>query len=104
MSDEYTEFVASLIAKSGGWKRFPKLKEELESWRPFWSSLRKEDQAVFKRALVSAWDFADAIEEYSYAGMSPTEALQLSIILAQQKMLERIYHMRAGKPTDSSVG
>jgi hypothetical protein len=91
MSDEYSELVASLIAKSGGWKRFPKLKEELESWRPFWSSLRKEDQEVFKRALVSIWGYADAIEGYSYAGMNPSEALQLSIILAQQKMLDRIY-------------
>jgi hypothetical protein len=94
MPDEYAEFVSSLVAKSGGWKRFPKLKEELESWRPFWSSLRKEDQAVFKRALVSTWDFADAIEGYSYAGMNPTEALQLSIILAQQKILDRICERR----------
>jgi len=91
MPDEYAELVKSLIAKSGGWRQFPKLKEELESWRPFWASLRNEDQQVFKRALVSAWDFAPAIEGYSYAGMNPTEALQLSIILAQQKMLERIY-------------
>lgn len=91
MPDEYGELVASLIAKSGGWKQFPKLKEELESWRPFWISLRKEDRDVFKRALVSIWDYANAIEEYSHDGMNPTEALQLSIILAQQKMLDRIY-------------
>ena len=90
MPDEYAGLVASLIAKSGGWKQFPKLKEELESWRPFWSSLRKEDKDVFKRALVSIWDFADAIEGYSHEGMNPTEALHLSIILAQQKMLDRI--------------
>ena len=91
MSDEYGELVASLIAKSGGWNQFPKLKEELESWLPFWMSLRKEDRDVFKRALVSIWDYANAIEEYSPEGMNPTEALQLSIILAQQKMLDRIY-------------
>jgi len=91
MPDEYSELVSSLIAKSGGWKRFPKFKEELESWRPFWASLRKEDQHVFKRALVSSWDFADAIEDYSVAGMNPTEALQLGIILAQQKLLDLIY-------------
>ena len=90
MPDEYAGLVASLIAKSGGWKQFPKLKEELESWRPFWSSLRKEDKDVFKRTLVSIWDFADAIEGYSIEGMNPTEALHLSIILAQQKMLDRI--------------
>ena len=91
MSDEYADLVSSLIAKSGGWRQFPKLKEELESWRPFWMSLRKEDRDVFKRMLVSIWDYADAIEEYSHEEMNPTEALQLSIILAQQKMLDRIY-------------
>ena len=91
MSDEYAELVSSLIAKSGGWRQFPKLKEELESWRPFWMSLRKEDRDVFKRMLVSIWDYADAIEGYSHEEMNPTEALQLSIILAQQKMLDRIY-------------
>ena len=97
MSDEYAELVASLIAKSGGWRQFPKLKEELESWRPFWMSLRKEDRDVFKRALISTWDYADAIEEYSHEGMNPTEALQLSIILAQQKMLDRIYELKQRK-------
>ena len=98
MPDEYSELICSLIAKSGGWKQFPKLREELESWRPFWSSLRKEDQGVFKRALVSTWDYADAIEGYSYAGMSATEALQFSIILAQQKIQDRIYeHIRQKK-------
>ena len=97
MSDEYSELVASVIAKSGGWIRFPKLKEELESWRPFWSSLRKEDQEVFRRALVSIWDYADAIEGYSYFGLNPAEALQLSIILAQQKILDRIYEQMRRK-------
>ena len=97
MSDEYSELVASFTAKSGGWKRFPKLKEELESWRPFWSSLRKEDQEIFRRALVSIWDYADAIEGYSYAGLNPTEALQLSIILAQQIVLDRIYEQTRRK-------
>lgn len=94
MPDEYADLVASLIAKSGGWRQFPRLKEELESWRSFWMSLRKEDRDVFKRALVSIWDYADAIEEYSHEGMNPTEALQLSIILAQQKLLDRIYELR----------
>jgi hypothetical protein len=94
MSDEYSDLVSSLIAKSGGWKRFPRFKEELESWRPFWASLRKEDQQVFKHALVSTWDFADAIENYSLAGMNPTEALQFGIILAQQKLLDLIYEDR----------
>lgn len=97
MSDEYSELVASFIAKSGGWKRFPKLKEELESWRPFWSSLRKEDQEVFRRALVSIWDYAEAIEGYSYVGLNPAEALQLSIMLAQQKILDRIYEQMRRK-------
>jgi hypothetical protein len=91
MPDEYSELVASLITKSGGWNQFPRLKAELESWRPFWSSLLGEDQEVFKRVLLSAWDYADSIEGYSSVGMNPTEALQLGIILAQQKMLDRIY-------------
>lgn len=91
MQDEYSKLVDSLIAKSGGWRQFPKLREELESWRSFWSSLRKEDREVFERAMVSMWDYADAIEGYSLAGMSTTEALQFSIILAQQKVLDRIY-------------
>ena len=87
--DRYSAIVSSLLSKSGGWKQLPRFKQELETWRPFWASLRKEDQEVFERALVSVWDYAEAIEESSKLEMNSTEAFLLSVILAQQKILER---------------
>ncbi|MHB8566221.1 MAG: hypothetical protein ACYC7D_03600 [Nitrososphaerales archaeon] len=90
VDDEYKQLISSLLARTGGWKQLPRLKEELESWRPFWSSLRKDDREVFQRALVSIWDYAEAIESSSQEDMSSTEAFLLSVILSQQKMLDRI--------------
>ncbi|MDG6999543.1 MAG: hypothetical protein JRN15_10555 [Nitrososphaerota archaeon] len=87
--DRYAEIVASLLAKSGGWRQLPRFKQEVESWRPFWASLRKEDREMFERALDLIWDYADAIESSSEREMNSTEAFLLSVILAQQKIIER---------------
>ena len=87
--DRYTEIVSSLIARSGGWRQLPRFRQEVESWRPFWASLRKEDREVFERALGSIWDYADAIES-SESEINSTEAFLLSAKLAQQKIIERI--------------
>ena len=93
--DRYAEIVTSLLAKSGGWKQLPRFRQEVESWRPFWASLRKEDREVFERALDLIWDYADAIESSSEREMDSTEALLLSVILAQQKIIERVStHLR----------
>ncbi len=86
--DRYSEIISSLLSRSGGWKHFPNLKQELESWRPFWASLRKEDQQLFERALLQVWDYAEAIESSSKLEMNPTEAFLLAVILAQQKILD----------------
>ena len=86
--DEYSRLVSSLLARTGGWMQLPNLKKELESWRPFWAALRKEDQLVFQGVIASIWDYAAAIEYSSKdETMNSTEAFLLSIILAQQKKI-----------------
>lgn len=85
--DRYAEIVKSLLSRSGGWRQLPRFKQEIESWRPFWNALRKEDQEVFERVLSLVWDYADAIESASAAEMDSTEAFLLSVMLAQHKIL-----------------
>lgn len=88
--DRYTEIVTSLLARSGGWRQLPRFRQEVESWRPFWASLRKEDREVFERVLDLVWDYADAIEASSEREINSAEAFLLSVILAQQKIIERL--------------
>lgn len=88
--DRYTEIVALLLARSGGWRQLPRFRQEVESWRPFWASLRKEDREVFERVLGLVWDYADAIESSSEREINSAEAFLLSVILAQQKIIERL--------------
>ena len=63
-----------------------RLKEEIDSWRPYAEALRKEDREVFREMLNDvAASFNQAVEraERGY----DTEAVMMSILLNQQKTI-----------------
>lgn len=67
------------------------LKEELDSWRKYADALRQEDREVFREMTNEVIaSYSEAIEraERGY----DTEALLISILLAQQKMLNWAIH------------
>ncbi len=67
------------------------LKEELDSWRKYAEALRQEDREIFREMTNEVIaSYAEAIEraERGY----DTEALLISILLAQQKMLSWAIH------------
>jgi hypothetical protein len=64
----------------------PRLKQEIDSWRPYAEALRQEDREVFREMMndISA-GYREAIDmaERGY----DTEALMMSILLRQQKTI-----------------
>jgi len=67
--------------------QFPKLKEELDSWRAFAHSLREEDRRAYKEMIARISSrYSEAIEN-SARGYT-TESLLVSLILAQQKRID----------------
>ena len=63
-----------------------RLKEEIDSWRPYAEALRKEDREVFREMLNSvAASYGEAIDlaDRGY----DTEAVMRSILLTQQKTI-----------------
>jgi hypothetical protein len=63
-----------------------RLKEEIDSWRPYAEALRKEDREIFREMLNSvAASYGEAIDlaERGY----DTEAVMISILLNQQKTI-----------------
>ena len=66
--------------------QFPKLKEELDSWRAFAHSLREEDRNTYKEMIAEILSrYSEAIEN-SARGYT-TESLLVSLILKQQKKI-----------------
>lgn len=69
-----------------------RLKEEIDSWRPYAEALRQEDREVFREMLngVSA-SYSEAIDraERGY----DTEAVMMSIIMNQQKTINWLSQM-----------
>ena len=70
---------------------FPKddlLSKEIESWKTFADSLRKEDKILFQKMVNDCYKHIKAIqikgESYS------TQSLLLSLIISQQQMIEFI--------------
>lgn len=63
-----------------------RLKEEIDSWRPYAEALRQEDREVFRDMLngVGA-SYSEAVDraERGY----DTEAVMMSILLSQQKTI-----------------
>ena len=81
-----------------------RLKEEIDSWRPYAEALRKEDREVFREMMNTvAASYNEAIEraERGY----DTEAVMMSILLNQQKtinwlssLLKRMQASRSAPP------
>ncbi len=64
-----------------------RLKQEVDSWRPYAEALRKEDREVFREMMNDvARSYGKAVElaERGY----DTEAVMMSILLNQQKMID----------------
>ena len=67
--------------------QFPKLKQELDSWRAFARSLREEDRNAYKEMIAKILPgYSEAIEN-SARGYT-TESLLVALILAQQKRID----------------
>ena len=63
-----------------------RLKQEIDSWRPYAEALRQEDRDIFREMMNSvAASYNQAIDraERGY----DTEAVMMSILLAQQKQI-----------------
>jgi len=62
------------------------LAKEIESWKSFGETLRKEDRILFEKMIQDCYRYTNAInikgENYS------TESLLMSLILTQQKLIE----------------
>jgi hypothetical protein len=66
-----------------------RLKQELDSWRPFVEALRQEDREVFRdmmNAISAGYGGAIELAERGY----DTEAVMMSILLNQQKTINWI--------------
>lgn len=63
-----------------------RLKEEIDSWRPYAEALRQEDREVFRDMLndvAASYNLAIEQAERGY----DTEAVMMSILLNQQKTI-----------------
>ncbi|MCH8332400.1 hypothetical protein IIC65_00555 [Candidatus Sumerlaeota bacterium] len=64
------------------------LEQEMEQWRPFRRALRREDQRVFDRLFVLA---KRHMAEAAYVARPiPFDTLVMTILLEQQKEIERL--------------
>jgi len=77
---------------------FPKddlLSKEIDSWKSFRHSLRKEDKILFENMLRDCNRYIKAIqvkgEPYS------TQSLLLSLVISQHKMIEFILKAKANR-------
>lgn len=63
----------------------PRLKKEIDSWRPYSEALRHEDREVFREMISGIHPYGDAFKraERGY----DTEALIMSILIRQQKSI-----------------
>ena len=63
-----------------------RLKEELDSWRPYAEALRQEDRDVFRNMLNEvAASYVEAVDRADRG--YDTEAVMMSILLNQQKTI-----------------
>ncbi len=68
--------------------------KEVSSWEAFAGALREEDRTLFRRMLASACENAPAIQ--ARASPFPVEALFMSILLAQHRLIEKLEREGAG--------
>ena len=72
-----------------------KLPAEIGSWRSFAKALRLEDRQLLNRMFEKIWSF-DGVVENSKKGYE-TEAFLLSLLIMQQKTIDRLEEMVAKK-------
>ena len=88
---------------------FRRVKQEIDSWRPYAEALRQEDRQVLREMLnTAAASYCEAVEraERGY----DTESLLMSVILNQQKAINWLSNQakrlreesEASKKTDES--
>ena len=63
-----------------------RLKEEIDSWRPYAEALRQEDREVFREMLNSVAALYNEAIDRADRGYD-TEAVMMSILLNQQKTI-----------------
>lgn len=79
--DQFSEKVESTVSVAR------RLKEEIDSWRPYAEALRKEDRETFREMMNTvAASYNQAIEraERGY----DTESLLMSVLMSQQKTID----------------
>ena len=68
------------------------LSKEIESWKAFGESLRKEDRVIFEKMIQQCYKHIKAInlkgEPYT------TEAMLMSLILTQHQMIEFLLQIK----------
>jgi hypothetical protein len=87
MASETTSEIESLL-QAQQWKRYSKLKQEIDSWRPFWESLTFKHRQAFRDMLFKILEYADMIE--SSGREYTTESLLISLLLNQQERIDRL--------------
>ena len=64
------------------------LSKEIESWKTFANSLRKEDKELFDKMIKDCYKYIKAIQVKGE--LYSTQSLLLSLIISQQQMIEFI--------------
>ena len=65
------------------------LTKEIESWRTFAASLNSEEyKEIFNKMLSECYKYAKAIN--TKGETFPTDSLLMSLLLSQQKMIDRL--------------
>ena len=77
------------------------LTKEIESWRSFAASLNSEEyKEIFNKMLADCYKYAKAIN--AKGEPFPAEPLLLSLLLSQQKMIDRLSAQNITKPVKSN--
>ena len=71
------------------------INQEIDIWRNFRKTLRREDQKILDRIFTMAKFHAQAIG--NAGSVYPMESILLSILIEQQKLIEELKHELDGK-------
>lgn len=85
---DFGEAFLRLARSKQGWKEVTKIKEEMDSWRPFWLSLRTEERELFRQLSSEVWHYSEAIEHAERE--DTTDSFLMSLVLSQQKIIDKI--------------
>lgn len=70
------------------------LAREIDAWKGFSDGLRAEDRKIFQQMLSNCYKHANAIN--AKGETLPTEAVLMSLILSQQRIIE--FLLKKAKP------